>query len=60
LDDLKPPHYYASQTAAPTFAKIAQRTAEYLALKPDIISTELRVADRRAGPASRHAPSYRN
>jgi cell division protein FtsI/penicillin-binding protein 2 len=37
LMGLKPPLYYGGQTAAPTFRAIAERTAEYLALKPDLM-----------------------
>jgi cell division protein FtsI/penicillin-binding protein 2 len=37
LVGLKPPLYYGGHTAAPTFRIIAERTAKYLALKPDII-----------------------
>lgn len=40
MDDLRPPFYYGSLTAVPTFKKVAERTARYLALKPDVVSAE--------------------
>jgi cell division protein FtsI/penicillin-binding protein 2 len=39
LDDPKPV-YYGAQTAAPTFRAVAERSAKYLAIKPDILPVD--------------------
>jgi cell division protein FtsI/penicillin-binding protein 2 len=40
LDEPKLPTYYGSQNAAPAFRNIAERAAQYLAIKPDLIPVE--------------------
>ncbi len=43
------PHngYYGGQTAAPVFARIAERAANYLGLKPDLVPSETFVSNKK-------------
>jgi len=57
LIGLKPPLYYGGLTAAPTFRAIAERTAKYLAIKPDIFPADVHVARsaiNRSSPGQPH------
>ncbi len=46
---LDEPHngYYGGQTAAPVFARIAERAANYLGLKPDLVPSETFVSNKK-------------
>ena len=57
FDDPKP-IYYGGQTAAPTFKNIAERSAKYLALKPDIIPADAQMISSLLNRASTRSPNF--
>ncbi len=57
LDDPKPV-YYGGLTAAPTFRNIAERTAKFLAIKPDPAGVETQVASAGTNRPSGVPPAF--
>lgn len=55
MDDLRPPTYYGGLTAAPTFQKVAERAAKYLAIKSDVTPPDKQLAGATNQPG---APSH--